>query len=464
MIEGLKPYAKYKESGQKWLGTVPAHWDVKRLKNWVSINGATLGERTPKNYEFLYLDIGSVVTGRMSNKPSTMRFGNAPSRARRLLRSGDTIVSTVRTYLKAVLTVGKIDEPLIASTGFAVLTPRGGTVPGCIGYATQSDYFTNQMTGESVGIAYPAISETRLANILLTLPPPDEQAAIVRFLDHANRKINGFIQAKRKLITLLGEQKQGIIHRAVTRGVNPNIALKPSGVPWVDTVPENWTITPNRRLFQIRKRIVGSRHRKFQVLSLTKGGVIVRNMEAGGKFSSFWERSQEVRPGNMVFCFFDVDETPRSVGLSRVGGMISPDYTVMECPDDPIASFLELFYIAMDDHKLLKPLYTGLRKRISKPLFLASKTPIPSHEELRTIINYVKDETVSISKSSELAQKEIAFMQEYRTRLTADVVTGKLDVRAAAAKLPMLDEEPAPIVDDALKDDELNSEQEAAVE
>lgn len=116
--------------------------------------------------------------------------------------------------------------------------------------------------------------------------------------------------------------------------------------------------------------------------------------------------------------------------------MISPDYTVMECPNNLTASFLELFYLAMDDRKMLRPLYTGLRKRISKPLFLASKTPIPPAEELRTIIEYVNEETAGIDKSSDVIKKEIALMQEYRTRLTADIVTGKLDVRDAAAKLP----------------------------
>ena len=110
----------------------------------------------------------------------------------------------------------------------------------------------------------------------------------------------------------------------------------------------------------------------------------------------------------------------------------------MECPDKLLASFLECFYLAMDDRKMLRPLYTGLRKRISKPLFLAAKTPIPPTEELRAILAFVKDAVVEIDRSLEIITREIALVQEYRTRLTADIVTGKLDVRQAAAKLPEL--------------------------
>jgi type I restriction enzyme S subunit len=160
-------------------------------------------------------------------------------------------------------------------------------------------------------------------------------------------------------------------------------------------------------------------------------------LDAGGKFFKEWGRAQEVRAGDFVFCFFDVDETPRTIGLSPALGMISPDYTVMECRDPLVASYLEYFYLAMDDQKLLKPLYTGLRKRISKPLFLAAKTPLPPTQEMRKILAYIKDSVVEIDKSLDTITREIALMQEYRTRLTADLVTGKLDVREAAAKLPV---------------------------
>ncbi len=159
-------------------------------------------------------------------------------------------------------------------------------------------------------------------------------------------------------------------------------------------------------------------------------------MTTGGKFSNFWERSQEVRPGDLVFCLFDVEETPRTVGLSKHFGMISGDYTVMECTDPLTAAFVECFYKAMDDRKLLSPLYSGLRKKIPKPEFLAVATPFPPRDEQVAIVRSINESLSSIERSAERIRHEVELLREYRTRLVADVVTGKLDVREAAARLP----------------------------
>ena len=208
MLADLKPYPETRDSGVEWLGEVPLHWEVLRLKAWLDINQLVLPEDTNPDYTFDYVDIASIETGQLSARPERIRFGDSPSRARRLVRPGDTLVSTVRTYLKAVWHVEHVYPDLIASTGFAVLTPRRGTFPKFISYFIQSDPFTGRVSAESVGIAYPAIAETRLGTLEVCVPPLSEQAAIVRFLDHADRRIRSYIRAKQKLIALLEEQKQ----------------------------------------------------------------------------------------------------------------------------------------------------------------------------------------------------------------------------------------------------------------
>ena len=231
----LKPYPAYKPSGAEWLGDVPANWEVRRLKSWLEMNQATLPENTKPDYRFDYLEIGAVGTGRLTAKPEKIQFGVSPSRARRVVRSGDTIVSTVRTYLKAVWHAEDANADLIVSTGFAVLTPKPETSPKFVSYVCQSDPFINRVTAESVGITYPAIAETRLGTFDVCVPPHPEQTAIVRFLNHADRRIRRYIRAKQKLIALLEEQKQAIIHQAVTCGQidvhtgQPYPAYKPTG-------------------------------------------------------------------------------------------------------------------------------------------------------------------------------------------------------------------------------------------
>ncbi|GIX00283.1 MAG: hypothetical protein KatS3mg111_3615 [Pirellulaceae bacterium] len=216
MIHDLKPYAEYKDSGVEWLGQVPAHWEVRRLKQWLRINLRVLPESTPSYFEFRYIDIGAVGTGRLLAAPQQLRFGDAPSRARRIIRSGDTIVSMVRTYLKAVYFVADEGPDLIASTGFAVLTPNEWTEPKYVSYLAQSDGFTNRVTAESIGIAYPAIAETRLASFEVAVPPLPEQTAIVRFLDYVDRRVGRVIRGRQRLVGLLEEYKQALTHQAVT--------------------------------------------------------------------------------------------------------------------------------------------------------------------------------------------------------------------------------------------------------
>ena len=216
VTRGLDPDVRLKPSGVEWLGDVPAHWDVRRLKDWVGINKAVLPETTKPNFEFRYLEIGAVGTGVLIDDPSTIRFSDAPSRARRIVRSGDTIVSTVRTYLKAVWFAEEVHDDLICSTGFAVLTPRQKTAPKFVSYLAQSNAFTDRVTAESVGIAYPAIAESRLSSFHVCVPPLPEQTAIVEYLDKATADIDSAIARARRHVELLREYRTRLIADVVT--------------------------------------------------------------------------------------------------------------------------------------------------------------------------------------------------------------------------------------------------------
>ncbi len=215
-----KPYPAYKPSGIEWLGDVPTHWEIQRLKTWLGINELVLPEHTDAEYTFAYLDIGAVETGRLVMMPKRIRFGDSPSRARRIVRAGDTLVSTVRTYLKAVWwyegEMHSDNGDLIASTGFAVLTPRHDTCPKFVSYVCQSDPFTDRVTANSVGTAYPAIIETNLGTFNVCVPPLSEQAAIARFLDQKIEKIGKAINRAQGEIDLLREYRTRFIADVVT--------------------------------------------------------------------------------------------------------------------------------------------------------------------------------------------------------------------------------------------------------
>lgn len=221
VTRGLDSSVALKASGIEWLGEVPEHWEVKPLKRWVRLNARTLGQKTSPDFEFRYVDIGSVQTGRLVKEPEHIRFEAAPSRARRVLRRGDTIISTVRTYLKAIWYVGEDADDLIASTGFAVLTPGSGVEPEYLGYVIQSSPFVNRVTANSIGIAYPAIAETVLGRFPVALPPTvDEQQAIVAHIKTESAPLDDAIARTEEEIKLIREYRDRLIADVVTGQVD----------------------------------------------------------------------------------------------------------------------------------------------------------------------------------------------------------------------------------------------------
>jgi type I restriction enzyme S subunit len=177
-----------------------------------------------------------------------------------------------------------------------------------------------------------------------------------------------------------------------------------------------------------RKVLVGQRHNEYRLLSLTKQGVIVRDVESGkGKFSADMGTSQEVRNGDLVFCLFDVPETPRTVGLSHHDGMITGAYTVFECSDPGLSTFLDFFYRAMDDRKLLSPLYSGLRNTIPPTRFLGTKTPVPPPDEQAAIVRFLDHADRRIRRYIRAKQKLIKLLEEQKQAVIHRAVTRGLD-------------------------------------
>ena len=209
--------------------------------------------------------------------------------------------------------------------------------------------------------------------------------------------------------------------------LQPYPEYKESGLPWVEKVPAHWPVIPNRGMIRKRKALVGENHSKYQLLSLTKAGVIVRDVASGkGKFSSDMGTSQEVRPGDLVFCLFDVPETPRTVGLSPHYGMITGAYTVFECPNPKLAPYFELFYRAMDDRKLLSPLYSGLRHTIPPSRFIGTKTPQPPTEEQAAMVRFLDWANGRLERAIRAKRQVIALLAEQKQAIIHRAVTGKI--------------------------------------
>ena len=245
-------YDKYKDSGIAWIGEIPEHWEVKRLKNVCSTNNASLSDKTSEEFEFDYVDIGSVSFELGIHKTEKYTFQNAPSRARKIARLGDIIVSTVRTYLRAIDIINSEEkEKYIYSTGFAILSPLKNILSEFMIYICRSEYFTNQVSIYSTGINYPSINDTALKMINIVIPTLSEQQPIATYLDQKCGKIDELITLQEEMITKLQSYKQSVITEAVTKGLDKNVPLKDSGIEWIGETPEHWNIIKTKNAFKI---------------------------------------------------------------------------------------------------------------------------------------------------------------------------------------------------------------------
>ena len=434
MLAGLKPYPQMKDSRVEWLGEMPAHWDLLPGK-------ACFRQKQELNIGLQEQTVLSLSYGKIVVKPPERLHGLVPSS-----------FETYQIVNPSEIVVRPTDlQNDWNSLRFGLSRYRGIITSAYLCFSTQLN--VTQEYGylllhsyDLMKVFYGLGSGLRqnldwadFRYLPCLVPPLSEQAAIARFLEDATNRIERYIRAKEKLIALLEEQKQVVVNDAVTgrfdvRTGKPYPAYKPSGVEWLDDVPAHWEMRPNKSMLSHRKALVGEHHAKFTLLSLTKRGVVVRDLSTGqGKFSADPGTCQEVRVGDLVFCLFDVPETPRTVGLSDHHGMITGAYTVLECDDSVLRRFLEVFYIAMDDRKLLAPLYSGLRNTIPPSSFLRAKTPVPPRLEQSAIVRHLDAAITKISRAIDRANREIDLLREYRTRLISDVVTGKLDVRNAAS-------------------------------
>ena len=229
VTKGLNPDVKMKDSGVEWLGMVPEGWEVKPLKAVASHNDETIDESHDADSEILYVDISGVDASKGIQMKEALRFGEAPSRARRIVKNGDVIVSTVRTYLRAIAPVKNPEPNLVVSTGFAVIRAKDRLDPHFSPYVLSAAHFIEQVIARSVGVSYPAINASDLVRIPVPLPTLAEQSAIASFLDHETSKIDALTTEAQQGINLLEERRSALISAAVTgqidvRDFNPSKA------------------------------------------------------------------------------------------------------------------------------------------------------------------------------------------------------------------------------------------------
>ena len=435
----MKPYLSYKDSRSTWLGKVPADWEVRPIRTVAQlINGATPSTAVPEYWDGNILwvtpdDLGKS-TGRLIS-----------SSERRITQEG------YRSCGTTIAPAGSIALSTRAPIGhIGVITSQACTNQGCRLLALKESILSlfafyilsaarPELESLGKGTTFSELSRGELASFRIPLPPLDEQAAIVRYLDTADQQIQACINAKQRLIELLEEERQAIIHQAVTRGLDPNVRLKPSGVEWLGGVPEHWEIMRARFLLNevdIRSATGTETHLSMsQVLGLVPSNLVeqslISNSYAGGKL---------VEEGDLV-----LNRLKAHLGvfaLAKQSGVISPEYSVFRKRHLMSMKYFEqVFRLPVLRTELrirAKGIVEGFWRLYTNDLF-DIRMPVPSFTEQQVIVDYLDKTTAITDAGIARARQQIELIEEYRTRLIADVVTGKLDVREAAEELPTPD-------------------------
>jgi type I restriction enzyme S subunit len=444
MIEGLKPYAEYRDSGQRWLGHVPAHWHL--LPNRALFDEVKDRDHPKEDMLSVTISRGIIRQQALLTDSSKKDSSNTNKDSYKLVQPGDLAYNKMRAWQGAV---GTSAYRGIISPAYVVMRPRNNCLSWYYHHLLRTPLFAKEAERWSYGITSDmwSLRPEHFKIIYSVQPPPDEQVAIVRFLDHANRKIDGFIRSKRKLIALLNEQKQAIIHRAVTRGLDPHVPLKPSGIPWLGDIPQHWE---QHSLWTISKLRMERNPGNLQLLSVFLDRGVIRYDEGGGQVhapSLDLSNYQVVHPGDFVLN--NQQAWRGSVGISSHHGIISPAYIVLRMSsklNSVYANYLMRSRSMVDQFVAASKGVGDIQRQVFWPFLRMVQVPCPSLEEQAVVVEYLVRETRGLEQAISRTEREITLMQEYRTRLTADVVTGKLDVRAAAA-LPAEAYQPASTLD-----------------
>ncbi len=466
MIHNLKPYPAYKPSGVPSLGAVPAHWEVlalKRLGWFKSGTGFPIEEQGQQDLEIPFFKVSDM------NLPSNdlvMEIWNNAVSHSTAARLGATVFppgTIIFPKVGGALLTNKrrvVEHHFCMDNNIMGFVVKHGNPDFLLLLLQNLDLATIAKPGP-----VPAISEGEIREIRTVLPSLPEQTAIVRFLDHADRRIQRYLRAKQKLIALLEEQKQAIIHQAVTGQIDvrtgqPYPAYKPSGVEWLEDVPAHWDMMRARFLFKeidIRSTTGEETHLSMsQTLGLVPSHMVERTLTSdsyiGGKLCE---------EGDLV-----LNRLKAHLGvfaLAKQAGVISPDYSVFRKRGAEDMEYYErvckLPALRTELRIRAKGIVEGFWRLYTEDLF-DIRLPVPSFLEQRAIAEYVAKITLSIDDAISRSQRQIELLREYRTRLIADVVTGKLDVREAAATLPEVD----PLAVDDTLGDALNPDVESALD
>jgi type I restriction enzyme S subunit len=424
-VAKLMPYEEYIEVDMPWLERIPSHWKQRKVKY-------LFDERVEKGYPDEALLAATQTKGVVPKHMYENRTVVAQKDLHllKLVKKGDFVIS-LRSFQ------GGIEYAYyqgIISPAYTIMIPKNEIAPGYFKHIGKSRSFIELLKLCVTGIREGQnIDYNELKNSIIPLPPKEEQDQIAKFLDNRLSKINRFIKAKKKQIELLKELKQAIINQVVTKGIDPSVPMKDSGVNWVKEIPTHWKIKHTRYLWKERKE---TNHVEEQLLSVTINRGIIPQSELLSttvkRDTSNLDKTKYKLVLQNDIAYNKMRMWQGAVGVSKFRGIVSPAYIVLK----PIKEINYYYY-----HYLLRtPNYIGESYRFSYGIcddqlslryedFKGMSIIVPPKEEQDQIAKFLDNRLSKINRFIKAKKKQIELLKEYRTSLISAVVTGKVDVR-----------------------------------
>ena len=436
----LHPYSAYKETCDEWFGDVPAHWEVRRTKTLLK----TRNEKGFRNEPLLAATQTKGVVRKDQYEHRTV-LALKDLQLLKLVREGDFVIS-LRSFQGGI---EYARNQGIISPAYTVLYSHPPRVQPYLALLFKSSPYIENLTLHVTGIRQGQnIDYSELSRSYLPLPPLEEQAAIVRYLGYVDWRVRRYVRAKGKLIGLLEEEKQAIINQAVTRGLDPSVRLKPSGVEWLGDVPEHWAV---RRIGQFSKVGNGSTPSRQNPSYwsdgtypwLTSSSVNQDTISSADQFVTETAlldcHLPKVQPGSVLI---GITGQGKTRGMSTLLGLESTinqhmAYITPRDVDVGVSSrYLHVYLTAAyRELRALSESSGSTKSALTCEDVKHFQVAIPPRREQDRLVTDLKKELAIIDAAIARAQRQIELLEEYRTRLIADVVTGKVDVREAAAGL-----------------------------
>jgi len=403
---------------------------LKPLKRTCEVNPEALPESTDPDYEFDYIDIGNVTLERGISGRQRMAFANSPSRARKPLRGGDIIVSTVRTYLKAVAAVPEEAQDWVASTGFAVLRPNHEVDQRFLYRVVQSNPFVEAVVAVSTGVSYPAINPSTLGTISVPIPDRETQRAIADFLDCETARIDQLVEKKQALVAALKQKTTDIADLLVTGAEDPTRQCTRVDSPWLSEIPTDWQLIRAKFLFEEMKRPV---EEDDEVITAFRDGQVClrsRRRTEGYTFAELEVGYQHICKGDLVI--HTMDAFAGAIGVSEDDGKSTGEYAVCRPQsEDVIPEYYAYALRCMARRNYIFVLCPSVRERAPRfrfvrfaPVFL----PVPPRDEQLAIVSRIENETAQLRAVQDKTIESIDRLREYRAALITAAVTGEIDV------------------------------------